>query len=203
MFKLACGVALVSLAMLALTILGWIEARGAGRFARHLGYDRVASDPAVDCLTIWLGGFDTAGEFGVARVRQTIRWTRGHGPSDSPNGPMRPGWRVEDETGIGARPFADVPGQTVMSYGRFGAGVAPERPARFGGPPSEGQWLRVPAWTVAAVFAVWPVTVAAWVWRRRRHRAAGRCPRCGYDLRASPDRCPECGAGGAPAGRGA
>ena len=34
-----------------------------------------------------------------------------------------------------------------------------------------------------------------WMFRRRlaRRVAAGRCPACGYDLRATPGRCPECG----------
>jgi hypothetical protein len=53
--------------------------------------------------------------------------------------------------------------------------------------------------------AHWPLLVVTslpigyWLLiERRRHladcrRAAGFCPRCGYDMRASPDRCPECG----------
>ena len=56
------------------------------------------------------------------------------------------------------------------------------------------EWVvAAPAWLPMAVLAVMP---ALWAYRfvkARRGARLGLCSNCGYDLRASPDRCPECG----------
>lgn len=47
---------------------------------------------------------------------------------------------------------------------------------------------------ICGIILFWPVVRLAVNQRRQRARAAsGFCPQCGYDLRASGRRCPECG----------
>ena len=53
--------------------------------------------------------------------------------------------------------------------------------------------VTVPLWAVVAASAVLPSMRIGGHLRRRRRTACGRCPACGYDLRATPHRCPECG----------
>ena len=57
--------------------------------------------------------------------------------------------------------------------------------------------LRVPFWLPVLVTAALPAFRAAVFAgrrrRRRRRQKCGLCLVCGYDLRASVDRCPECG----------
>ena len=51
----------------------------------------------------------------------------------------------------------------------------------------------IPYWSILIVSIAIP---AAWMLKQRnlkQRRTAGQCLACGYDLRATPDRCPECG----------
>jgi hypothetical protein len=83
-------------------------------------------------------------------------------------------------------------------------------PASFGG---DRPWLRpyyqkhsnsgglhymlvLPHWFVALVFLSFGLPYLLLMrnqMRSRRRLRRGQCPRCGFDLRATPDRCPECG----------
>jgi len=64
------------------------------------------------------------------------------------------------------------------------------------------QTLQVPWWSIMVTSAV-PLSLISVVKlhavmnrRRRRYRVLhSLCPRCGYDVRASKERCPECGSG--------
>jgi hypothetical protein len=63
-------------------------------------------------------------------------------------------------------------------------------------PSVSGKYLyliKAPIWMVFVISVPLPAT---WVARRRLCRGGEtvRCPACGYDLRATPERCPECGA---------
>jgi hypothetical protein len=53
--------------------------------------------------------------------------------------------------------------------------------------------VTVPLWVVAVLILLPPGIGQARRYVQRRWRRRGLCASCGYDLRATPGRCPECG----------
>ncbi len=101
-------------------------------------------------------------------------WSDGH-PVVYPNF-----WKSQHAYGV---PRPDVPRIA-------GIGYRPWRIDRIG----KHSWfceIVLPYWLLFVIFAVPLAWQLRTVYRRRCRE--GLCPTCGYDLRATPDRCPECG----------
>jgi hypothetical protein len=76
----------------------------------------------------------------------------------------------------------------------LGFGLHKDNFAHWVGPiRKSGHALYVPSWFVLGATLVLPSLRAVRMLRARRRPKQGLCPSCGYDLRATPDRCPECG----------
>lgn len=95
----------------------------------------------------------------------------------------RPHARVAKEWKIGLRGEAST---------EFDAGpVAPRYGRWIDGTGEDARKLLLPLWLLTLATVI--VAVACTKVRGRRiAQQAGLCPRCGFDLRATPGRCPEC-----------
>jgi hypothetical protein len=62
-------------------------------------------------------------------------------------------------------------------------------------PPSPSKWgmLEISFWWIMIATFLFPVATLARIFLRNRERPKNYCGSCGYDLRATPNRCPECG----------
>jgi hypothetical protein len=83
-------------------------------------------------------------------------------------------------------PASDIIGPSAETRARLGLSLDADLP---GGNVD----IVVGFWIVAILTAILPIVRIGLRFRNRRRRHHGLCAICGYDLRATTGRCPECG----------
>jgi hypothetical protein len=165
------------LSLLACAGAGWLWWRGTSRADYWNWTGGGAGGPSADAMS---GGRLLTVSFALDRSPEPTGWeTVSH-----PGGFGR--WWPGYTQGPGRSGFAFYNLRTVgPPQGRWGVG----------GRPLLILW--VPHWFPVAATAVppllWLGVYGRRAWVHRRRTRLGLCRRCGYDLRASAGRCPECG----------
>ena|SRR5437867_4202278 len=167
----------------------------------------------IATIALWVRGYSSDAEFDYRSCRKAgdgwkdwaewrlgghtgrgsviISWARERFVLDPSTAEEAERLSIREERRFSGWPTGDpYPPRTAgASFAIAGFGYRPDAP--WGGWGAHTVW--VPYWFLVVATALLPV-VRIRAWLKRRQRAwAGRCRKCGYDLRATPDRCPECG----------
>ena len=146
-------------------------------------------------LVAWYSEVDADGWQSGATIISRRGFVAAWGGRSQSDWRNEPGWSVSfhrDPSPYPADDGADRPWFFGVSY-RFTKDMMPGN--GFGALPRPfiEYYAAVSSPLLITLFLIAPAL--SWIRRRRarRHSRAGQCGVCGYDLRASPDRCPECG----------
>jgi hypothetical protein len=157
----------LSLVLCAVTVAFWIRSH---RWADGAWWYRGTTDVQL------------SSEWGDFRVEVVV----GDFPSMYPYRGLRTATTRPGSFGENLRPMSGVPGWLGLRL-RWG------EPYFINRDLGRSYAARFPQAYVVVLSVVLPLVAARQLVRKRRVRDRGLCPTCGYDLRATPDRCPECG----------
>lgn len=139
---------------------------------------KTSTEPDGTWRTVEAGFLSTQGALGLSFERRTRR------------SPTNPALATSAPTGLRWRYTGHPPPNQALAWWewhrpQWRAGLVPAGR----NPPKWAALLRLPYWIICPLLACLP----GWWLVRTKSRRRGLCPTCGYDLRATPDRCPECG----------